>query len=235
MKIIDEMIILIISITPMKSYSSLIIFVSVFLCLNSCQINHKEKFPFSEQEMSEEMNYGTLLEYAIYDTTKIELVKSMIGDRLKSGEDFLFRKIFVEVNDIIYHYFAGPFIEDYSVESHYLGVVYLEINRRDSCYLFDPKLVYGLNEFDLIVEKVAERYNKTPVEILMDKKMDNVYIPKIYFIVKTKSMDCQDGFVEKIIKVDRFIKDLLREYVKRNFPEKEIRISPFIEVRKNNS
>ncbi len=217
----------------MKLYPySIITLIFVLLWSTSCQTEPKEKFPFSEKEMAEGLNIGTLLEYAIYDSTKVEFVKSTIGDSLRKGIDLYFKKIFVEINDTIFHHFAGPFIENWNVVSHYLGVVYLDIDRRDSCYLYDPTLVYGLNELDLIMESIAERYNKTPVEILKDNKVGNAYVPKIYFVVNTESMDCRDGFVEKTINIDKFIKDLMREYVERSFPEEEIRISPFIKIRK---
>ena len=63
----------------------LIIMISavVVVVISCCQSNveYVEKFPFNEEELIEK-NFGVLLEYAIFDSTKIDFVKSILCDSI---------------------------------------------------------------------------------------------------------------------------------------------------------
>jgi len=205
---------------------------TIILILISCQTNKLEIFPYTEKQMVENSLFGTLLEYAIFDSTKCEFVKTIICDSLKKEYDFVFSKMHVEINDTSYHQFIGPYEEDWNVIYDYYGVIYIDINRRDSFCVYNYDLVYGFDDLDLIIEKIASRYNKSPIEILKNRKVGNAYIPEIYFVVETATMNCEEGFVEKVISVNKFINDLMNSYSSRKLPMEEIRITPYIKIRK---
>ncbi len=210
----------------------LLIIVSVCAFVFSCQTPSQEKFPFSEKQMLENKDCGILLEYAIYDSKNIEFVKTNICDILKQEKELCFSKIRMEINDTLYYYFSGPYEEDWNVINDYYGVFYFDINKCDSFYVYNFESKYSINDFDLIIDKLASKYEKAPLEILTNRKVGNTFTPSVYFIIDTKSMNCEESFVENVIEVNRFINNLMNSYAKRKFPKEELKLSPYIKIRK---
>ena len=69
-----------------------IISVILLTLVSSCTDSKTKHFPFSEAELTEYNMFGALLEYAIYDSTKIEFVEKAICDSIKKNQGLMFCK-----------------------------------------------------------------------------------------------------------------------------------------------
>lgn len=111
--------------------NSQLIKILIFITFTSMTISCVDKksdmtktFPFSEKDMMVNNGMiGALLEYAIFDSTKIEFVKENICDSISNKNDFVFSKIETIINDssfFFYHYHQNEHIT-----FDYFGVIYL--------------------------------------------------------------------------------------------------------------
>ena len=83
---------------------------------------------------------------------------------------------------------------------------------------------------DKIIEELAE-FNKTSIEKVAKLwKIGNVYIPKLVYIVLFDSFNCGDGFVEKVILLNKTINKVMDTYAEKQFPNEKIIIRPQIEI-----
>ena len=72
-------------------------FLIIFLLI-ACK-KKETAFPLDQQTMIENKMYGSLLEYALYDTTKISLVDSILCDTLKKNNNLVFSKIETKIKE----------------------------------------------------------------------------------------------------------------------------------------
>ena len=206
-----------------------LLFLIILFFSFSCK-NVNEKFPFNEEQMVQNKMYGELLEYALFDTTKIEFVQSLICDTLKKNENLIFSKIIKEIGDSSYFYFHmreyEPIINDY------IGMIYIDINKFDSIYMysFDLSFRYSINEFDKVIEEIAEHNKSTVEETIKHRKINNQYIPHFYFVVMTDYSDCENGLIEKIIQINNQIDTLMDLCSMKIFKNEKIVIRPYIEI-----
>lgn len=215
----------------MSRLISALILIAFITIINSCNdwvVITENHFPVSESEMLRNpIMIGTLLEYAIYDTSKIEFVKSIVCDSLQEKKDYTFFKVEAIINDSSYHFFY--FQEREYHESDYIGILYIDIDNLDSISMYSKEYKFHIKEFEKIVEQITYHEKCSISEIFKYRKIGSYYIPRIYFIVEFNSMSCSDGFIEKVIKVNSRINSLLSTYFKEKFPTEEILISPEME------
>ena len=204
-------------------------FLIILFLTVSCK-NENEKFPFSEDAMVQSKMYGMLLEYALFDTTKIEFVNTILCDTLKKNDELIFSKIETKIDDSSYFYFHlceyEPIINDY------IGMIYVDINKFDSIYMycFDYNLKYSTNEFIKVIEDIAEHNKSTVEETIKHRKINNNYVPHFYFVVMTDYSDYESGFVEKVIRINKQINALMGECSLKVFGNEKVAIIPFIEI-----
>ena len=220
--------------------SKIFILSIAFFVSSCCQSNVKyvERFPFSEDELLEE-NFGILLEYAIFDSTKIDFVKNLICDSISKNKYLMFEKMEMEINDSSYFFFVCRG-EKEIIRSSYPGALWIDINNLDSLRNnFGYR--YGINDIDIIIEELVE-FNKTKISSIdatsIDKlvkqwKIGNVYIPYLLYIVHFDfhSFTCEGGFVEKVRLINKTINKVMDTYSERQFPNEKIIIRPQIEIK----
>ena len=202
----------------------------VFIVSSCCQSNveYVELFPLSEDELIED-NFGVLLEYAIFDSTKIDFVKNILCDSICKNQNLTFRKIETVINDSSYFFFYCR--EREFERSDYIGVLYFDINNLDTICLYSHSFRYGINDIDKIIEKIAD-YNKTSIdETVKYWKIGNQYGPNFYCIVEFDLMKCENGFIEKVIMFNRTLNKLMDTYSEKKFPNEKVVIRPYIEIR----
>ena len=210
--------------------SKVLIFSILVLIAGSCRqssLENVEQFPLSEEELIEE-NFGVLLEYAIFDSTKIDFIKSLICDSISKNKYLIFEKMEVVINDSSYFFFICSKNQDLR-HSDYPGILWIDINNLDSLNN-NFSYRYGINDIDTIIEELAE-FNKTSIdEVVKSWKIGNVYIPYLLYIVHFDSFNCEDGFVEKVILFNKTINKVMDSYSEKIFPNEKIIIRPQIEI-----
>jgi len=219
---------------------SKIFILSIAFIVGSCgqkNVEYVEQFPFSEDELIEE-NFGILLEYAIFDSTKIDFVKNLICDSVSKNKYLIFEKMELNINDSSYFFFICHENKDLR-RSDYPGILWVDINNLDSLRN-NFGYQYGINDIDIIIEELVE-FNKTRFSIIdatsIEKlvkqwKVGNVYIPYLIYIVyfDFHSFTCEGGFVEKVILFNATINKVMDTYSKKQFPNEKIIIRPQIEI-----
>ena len=87
----------------------------ISLWVLSCN-NERNKFPFTEDEILQNEMYGTLLDYALFDTTKTEFVDDILCDTIIKNEHLVFSKNSTKIEDRSYFFFEmhgyEPIIND---------------------------------------------------------------------------------------------------------------------------
>lgn len=209
----------------------LIVFISCFI---SCQIDEeietpKNHFPFSESEMITQNSIGTLLEYAIFDTSNIEFVENIICDTLKSKENYVFSKIELETNDSTFFFYSYKKRE--YPRTDYIGMIYLDIDKPDTISMYSYDWKYHIDDFEQIMKEIAERNNCSEKDVLQHRKMGNYFIPKIYFFIDFNSMDCSTNFLRKVVRIEKKINSLFKNYIQSKFKDEIILVKPYIELR----
>jgi len=217
---------------------SKIFILSIAFIVGSCNqsnVEYIERFPFSEDELIEE-NFGILLEYAIFDSTKIDFVKRLICDSISRNKYLKFAKMELEINDSSYFFFICREDKDLR-RSDYPGILWIDINNLDSL-TNNFGYRYGINDIDIIIEELVE-FNKTKIssidatstdKIVKQWKIGNVFIPYLVYIVYFDSFNCEDGFVEKVILFNKTINNVMDSYSEKKFPNEKIIIRPQIEI-----
>ena len=219
---------------------SKIFILSIAFILDSCsQSNVKiiEQFPYSENELIEE-NFGILLEYAIFDSTKIDFVKSLICDSISKNKHLMFTKMELDIKDSSYFFFICREDKDWR-RSDYPGILWVDINNLDSLSNnFGYR--YGINDIDIIIEELVE-FNKTSIssidatsieKLVKQWKIGNVFIPYLVYIVyfDFNSFTCEGGFVEKVLLFNKTINKVMDTYSEKQFPNEKIIIRLQIEI-----
>ena len=212
----------------------IIMIIAVVVAVSCCQSNveYVEQFPFSEEDLIEK-NLGVLLEYAIFDSTKIDFVKSILCDSICKNQNLTFCKTETVINNCSYFFFDCRMQE--VRRSDYPGILWLDINNMDSLRN-NFGVRYGINDIDIIIEELAE-FNKTSIDEVIKSvfikqcEIGNVYIPYLIYIVSFDSFNCEDGFVEKVILVNKTINKVMDAYSEKKFPNEKIIIRPLIEIR----
>lgn len=204
-----------------------IIMINLFVL--SCNIE-KHNFPFTEEEMLQNDMYGTLLEYALFDTIKTDFVDSVLCDTILKNKNLIFSKVVTEIGDSSYFFFQmheyEPIINDY------IGILYVDINNFDSIYMycFDNSFRYSTDEFNNVIEEIA-KHNRSSVEAtIKHRKINNGYIPHFYFVVMIDYSKSKNGFAKNIIKINNQIDALMETCSKTIFKNDEIKIIPYIEI-----
>ncbi len=221
--------------TIKKMKFSLIKITVLVICL-SCLSSCKEKkldgedngFPLSETELINSKEIGSMLEYAIFDTTKIDFVNNIICDtpRIKSG--FVFSKLEAHIYDSSYFFFY--YHEDRHIDFDYIGMIYLDLENPDTICLYSYDWKYHINDFEQIIIEISD-YNKCSVmEIIKHRKVGRYYVPNLYFNFNLNSLECSNGFVKKVIEIDRKVNSIMDKYIKSEFPNEEILIKPNIQL-----
>ncbi len=200
--------------------------------LYSCN-NKKEKadqrntFLLSETEMIEMNDPGVLLEYAIYDTSKVEFVKSIICDTLSFGKDYVFRKVETTINDS--SYFLYDFQQKEYINVDYVGMIYFDAGDLDTFAFYTDDRKYPVKDFGKVLKEICD-YNKCSLEELIKyRKVGEYYIPNIYVYVEFNSMSCDSGFIEKAVIIDHKISSLFSEFIRKELPDDTLLIKPYIE------
>lgn len=195
---------------------------------NSNQIN---TFPFTEAEMIEMNDPGLLLEYAIYDTSKIDFVKNLICETLKQERDIVFRKSKVIINDNTYFHYIIE--ERMYVEFDYIGMIYFDANNLDTFSMYSCDWKYKTDNLDKAITEICENNKFSKRELIKHDKVSKFYIPKIYFHIEVNSMNCDCAFIEHVVHADRFIDSLLQAYVNKEFPDDKILVKPYTIIQLN--
>ena len=195
---------------------SKILVLCIVLILGGCgqrNIEYVEQFPLSENELIEE-NFGVLLEYAIFDSTKINFVKSLICDSISKSKYLMFRKMELDINDSSYFFLTC--LDDWDLmHNDYPGLLWLDINNLDSL-TNNFGYRYSIYDIDKIIEELVE-FNKTSIdEVVKQWKIGNVYIPYLVYIVIFDSFNCEDGFVEKVVLFNKTISKVMNSYSEKN-------------------
>ena len=206
---------------------TLLILTAMTFIMCSCnqnKVKHIEQFPLSEELIGK--NIGLLLEYAIFDSTKIDFVKSLICDSIR--ENFVLTKSEWIINDSSYFFF--DYYEKEIWHSDLPGILWFDINNLDSLRNNYGRR-YGINDMDRIIEKIAE-FDKTSIdEVVKYRKVDNVYIPQhLLCIVFFDSFNCEDGFVEKVVLLNKTINEVMDSYSEKKFPNEKIIIRPQLKI-----
>ena len=212
--------------TPNTKY---LIGIVLILLLHSCSSKKQIEFLISESEMIRNNKFGLLLEYAIWDNTKIELVNKIICDSVEPYKEFSFGKTEILIKDSSYYFF--DFYETKYFINDYIGVIYLDINEPDSVFYYCEDFKYHINDFDLIVNEIVNHNNSTIEKTLKYRKVGSKYVPHFYFIVSFHTMDCADKFIETSIEYYKKINGILDKFIERNFGSEIIDVEPFIEIR----
>ena len=206
-----------------------IISIIILFLIVSCK-NENIKFPFNEKELIQNKMYGELLEYAMYNTTKIDFVNSILCDTLKNNSDLIFSKIESRINDSTYYFFHlheyEPIINDY------IGMIYIDINKFDSIhmYSFDNNFKYSSNEFIKVILEIAEHNKSTVEKTMKHRKINNKFIPNFYFVVMVDFATCDDEFVRRFIHVNKQINSMMTSCSKKIFKNEKVEIEPYIEI-----
>ncbi len=171
---------------------------------------------------------GILLEYSIFDTTKIEFVKNILCDTLNDNQDIVFEKQAVIINDSTYYFYTLR--KRMYVEFDYIGMLYFDAENLDtfSMYTYDWK--FTIDDFDSAVKAIYESNQFSKEELFKRKKIGNYYVPDIFFNIEVNSMKCESGFLEKVVQADRKINLLLKNYVQKEFPDENILVKPRITI-----
>jgi len=204
-------------------------FIVVLLLICSCNKSNVE-FPFTEEQMVGNKMYGELLEYALFDTTKVDFVNALLCDTLKKNENLIFKKIITEIGDSSYFFFQ---LQEYRpVINDYIGMLYVDINNFDSIYRysFTSDSRYSTKEFIKVIDYIAELNQSTIEETIKHEKVNNKYIPHFYFVVMADYSDCESGFVEKVMQINRQINALMEECSEQIFKNEKVEIVPSVEI-----
>jgi len=214
----------------MKNIHHILFAIIPFLVsLNSCTDSKTKHFPFSEAELTEYNIFGALLEYAIYDSSKIDFAEKAICDSIKKNQELVFCKIEAIIEDSSYHFFNWREREYH--HSDYIGIIYFDITNPDSLFYYSESFKHSIEELDYVVDEIVKHNNSTIEKTIKHHRINNQYIPHFYFIVDLDTMDCNDGFVKKAISWHNKINGLMDSYSERHFKNKEIKIRPYIEIR----
>jgi|SRR5690554_891172 len=204
-------------------------YIVIFLLIVSCK-NEKIKFPFSEEQMVQNNMYGELLEYALYDTTRIDFVDSILCDTIRKNGDLIFSKVETEIDDISHYFF---YLHEYEpIINDYIGMIYVDINKFDSIYMycFDDDFKYSTDDFIKVIQEIAEHNKSTIEETIKHRKINNKYIPNFYFVVMFDSSCCESGFVRKVVWINQQIKSLMNACSESIFKNEKVKIKPYIEI-----
>jgi len=206
----------------------LIVFIFFAIHLNSCT-DAQKYFPFSEDEMVKNNMFGALLEYAIYDRSKIDFVEGVICDSIRKNQDLVFSKTEAIIYDSSYYFFDCH--EREYVINDYIGIIYFDIKNPDSLFYYCEDFKYSIEDLDSVIDEIA-KHNKSSIEkTIKYRSINDQYVPNFYFIVEFHSMDCNDGFVKKTIQFQDKINGLMDLYSERKFKNSQIKIRPYIEIR----
>lgn len=205
-----------------------ILFIIVTLTIVACE-NETKKFPFSEEEMVQNKMYGILLDYTLFDTTKTDFVDDILCDTITKNENLIFSKIITEIEDSSYFFFHmyeyEPIINDY------IGMLYVDIDRFDSIYMYGyyDDFRYSTNDFIKLIKEIATHNKSTVEETIKHRKVNNSYIPHFYFVVRTNYSDCENGFTKQVIWITKQINNLMNDCVIKILKNENIEITPYIE------
>ena len=205
------------------------LYIIILFIIVSCR-NEDKRFPFEVEQLVQNKMYGILLEYALYDTTKIDFVNSILCDTLKKNRDLIFTKIETKINDSSYYFFHLHEFEP--ITNDYIGMIYVDINKFDSIYMysFDESLKYSTNEFIKVIQEIAKHNNSTVEKTIKHCNINNRFIPNFYFIVMIDS-NCYNGdFVSKVKQINQQINSLMSSCSDRVFKNEKVKIEPYIEL-----
>jgi hypothetical protein len=218
----------------MKNTHQILFVVVLFLAsLNSCTDSKTKCFPFSESELTENNMFGALLEYAIYDSSKIEFVEKAICDSIKKNQELMFCKTDASIvrENSFNSYFFFDCNEAVISRNDYIGFIYFNISKPDSLILYCDKFRYSTEDIDYVVDEIVKANNSTIEETVKHHKFNDQYVPNFYFTVFFGTMDCNDGFVKKAVSWHNKINGLMDSYSERHFKNEKIKIRPYIEIR----
>jgi len=215
------------------SLIKIVVFVICLIGLSSCKENKlggsdSVGFPLNETQMVKSKEIGTMLEYAIFDSTKIDFVTNIICDTFSIKDGFVFSKIEAIIYDSSYFFFYYHEWEDINFD--YIGMIYLDLENPDTICLYSYKWKYSINDFGQIIKEISDHNQCSVMELIKDRKVGRYYVPKIVFIVNLNSSECSSGFVKQAIETDRIVNSLLDKYIKSEFPDEKILIKPNIEI-----
>lgn len=206
-----------------------IFYILILFLITSCK-NEDSKFPIDEQLMVENKMYGELLEFALYDSTNIDFVNSLLCDTLRKNSDLIFSKIETEINDSLFYFFHMHEYEP--VINDYIGMIYVDINQFDSIYMysFDSSFRYSTNEFMKVIKEISDHNKKTKEETIKHRKFKDSFIPHFYFVVMIDTALCKNGFIRKFMRVSEQIDTMLNSCSEEIFKNEKIKIEPYIEI-----
>lgn len=207
-----------------------ITFVTSFI---SCK-NEKKKFPLSEATMIKHKMYGELLEYAIFDNSKIEFVENIICESLTKNKNFVFRKSFFIIENDSSNYFFTCMKKEY-FKGDPFNMIYFDINQPDSIYNYSPDLKFSIYDINKMIDKISNRNNKTIEETLKHTRINNYFIPNFHITILFDSMDCNHKFVQKVIKINGWINLIMKSYSQTLFPNENVIFKPCIILDINNN
>ena len=85
---------------------------------------------------------------------------------------------------------------------------------------------------NLIVDSIALLTQENLDQVLKKTKASkNMYVPTFVFEVNAKTMDCEHGFIENVVELNKRVNQTMDELSLELFPSDSILIRPIIEIK----
>lgn len=174
-------------------------------------------------------DFGLLIEYALYDKSNFEYVKSIICDSLSHNPNLFFVKMeHIKGMDTANLYVGIE--EDGSITCRNWNN-YIEINIENP-----TKCTWKGKEFDIgqihsLFDSVSSLQNMSVREVIEFKKTGKYFTPKIDFRLQTESFNCNSDFLENLYNSHNILEEELDKLSLRYYDRKDI-IQPIIEISK---
>lgn len=195
----------------------------------SCLRHQSHSFPLTEKEMIVNRAYGMLLEYAIFDDTKIDLVKSVLCDSLEVNPDIIFRKtetIFPSDTLLMFCSFKK---DTYDSSIDWKNILNVKLEMQDSITWLSDK--YHINEITPIIDSIIKSSDDNVDWVFKQRKIKDIYVPTFAFVVKVEILNCNSDFIENVIQLNKRVNKLMDKLSKDYYPEEKITIRPIIEIK----
>ncbi len=196
---------------------------------NESTVLELKQFPWTEEEMLRSKLYGQLLEFALFDSNKIQIVNEILCDTLLKNNNLSFSKIETKKGDSTY--FVYYLHECENISTDYIGVLYLDFKNLDSIcmYNFQNRFSFTSNDFMKILDNIAKKNKCSVEEIMKHRKLNNAFIPHFYFVVLIDSSSCSEGFVEGVKDVSYKINSIIDSCNQMIFGNDKIMVLPYME------
>ena len=194
-----------------------------------CSDHKTNDFPLTEREMIENRAYGMLLEYAIFDNTKTDIVKSVLCDSLEANPDIVFRKTETIFPSDTLLMFVSFDKDNFNSSIDWKNVLNVKLEMQDSITWLSVR--YHINEITAIIDSIIKSSDNNVDWVLKQRKIKDIYVPTFAFVVKVETYNCKNDFIENVIKLNKQANKLMDRVSKKYYPEEKITIRPIIEIK----